>query len=189
MQNVKKYVDILRGGGVGIVPTDTIYGIVGSALNARAVERIYSVRDRQRTNPMIVLVSSLEDLLLFDVDESLRRSLDEFWSVDSLRPTSVILPCIQERFSYLHRGSESIAFRLPLGECHAVFRDFLQKTGPLVAPSANVEGQPHAETISQARDYFGDKVDFYLMADKEPFCAEPSRIVRVSSSGVDVLRA
>ena len=49
-------VTTLRNGGVGVVPTDTIYGIVGSALNPKTVARIYKLRRRNPKKPMIILI-------------------------------------------------------------------------------------------------------------------------------------
>ncbi|MEK7522400.1 MAG: Sua5/YciO/YrdC/YwlC family protein [Patescibacteria group bacterium] len=56
-----KLAEILKNGGIGVIPTDTIYGIVGSALNKKTVERIYKLRRRNLKKPMIVLIGSIND--------------------------------------------------------------------------------------------------------------------------------
>ena len=50
-----------------VIPTDTIYGIVGSALNPQVVERIYKLRKRAQDKPMIIIMSSIDDLKKFNV--------------------------------------------------------------------------------------------------------------------------
>jgi hypothetical protein len=66
---------------------------------------------------------------------------------------------IRQRWAYLHRGTNSIAFRLPNKQ---ELLDFLKSHGPLVAPSANPEGLPPAQTIAEAKNYFGNNLDFYI---------------------------
>ena len=64
--------DMLCAGGVGVMPTDTIYGIVGSALDKKAVERIYRLRKRNVRKPMIILIGDAGDLKLFGVETDRR---------------------------------------------------------------------------------------------------------------------
>lgn len=157
----KTLVRLLGQGGVGVMATDTLYGLVGSALSPKAVERIYELRQRKRDKPMIILIGSIDDLSLFRVrvDKETGKLLRQFWP----GKISIILPCRDKKFFYLHRGTKSLAFRLPkkLGLIR-----LLKKTGPLVAPSANIEGQRPARTIREAKRYFGNKVDFYVQGGK-----------------------
>ena len=175
---------ILKKDGIGVMPTDTIYALVGSALSKKAVERIYHVRKREKTKPFIVLISSLKDLKLFGVKVSKEhlKILKALWPLDVTRgkpgPVSVILPVRNKKFSYLHRGASaaggSIAFRLPKSK---KLINILKKTGPLVAPSANPAGKSPAFTIRKARIYFGDRVDFYV--DRGVLRGEPSSIIEI----------
>ena len=170
-------VNILKSGGIGILPTDTVYGLVGLALNQNVVERIYQVKTRQPDKPFIILVSSIDDLKLFGISPV--DNLKDFWP----GPVSIILPCDNEKFAYLHRGTNSLAFRLP---DKSELIDILAQTGPLVAPSANPEGQESAKTASEAKEYFGDLVDFYV--DAGEITAEPSTLIKVDNGSVTVLR-
>jgi len=158
---MKKITDILKNNGVAILPTDTIYGLVGSALNKETVQRIYKIRKRNLKKPMIILIGSLADLKLFNlkISRGTKKILREIWP----GKVSVILGCKSKEFFYLHRGTKKLAFRLPAKKS---LIKLLKKTGPLVAPSANFEGLPPAKTIKEARKYFGDKVDFYIDGGK-----------------------
>lgn len=153
----KEIIDLLKQGGVGVLGTDTIYGLVGRALQPETVERIYELRGRDPGKPMIVLIGSLDDLSLFQIKlkNNERKILSKLWP----GKVSVILPCPNHEFEYLHRGTETLAFRLPQKE---ELINVLRETGPLAVPSANPEGLAPAKTIEEAKSYFGDKVDFYL---------------------------
>ena len=100
-----KVILILKDGGIGVMPTDTIYGLVGSALKQDGVERIFRVRERNKGKPMIILIGNVGDLKLFDVqiDESAEKILSELWP----GKVSVILPVFSDKFAYLRRGLNS----------------------------------------------------------------------------------
>jgi len=174
-------ITILKIGGVGVLPTDTIYGIVGSALLPKTVARIYKLRRRNLKKPMIILVSSLVELKFFGIklNPVIQRKLKNFWP----GKVSIILPCASKKFSYLHRGTKTLAFRLP---AKPNLRAILKKTGPLVAPSANLEGRPPAKTIRAAEKYFGRRVDFYV--DHGRLDGAPSRLITFQGDKVVSLR-
>lgn len=184
----------LAAGGVGILPTDTIYGVVGSALSPEAVDRIYALKRRDRRKPLIVLIADIEDVERFGVvlSDRLRATLESYWphSAGALRderrgkPTSVILPLADDSFTHLDRGTDTLAFRLPDDE---ELRTLLREVGPLVAPSANVEGGAPARTIEEARRYFGGDVDFYVDGGVRE--GEPSAVIALDDDGgVEVVR-
>lgn len=162
------------------MPTDTIYGIVGLALNPRTVQDIYLIRERQSSKPMIILISSQEDLKKFNILLSLQQKeyLQKIWP----NPVSVILPCSDQAFSYLHRNKKSLAFRIPNDKN---FLKILKETGPLVAPSANPEKQKPAETIEEAKKYFGDKMSFYLDGGK--IQSKPSTVLQLYEDGSHIV--
>jgi L-threonylcarbamoyladenylate synthase len=188
-----KAIGAILAGGVGVMPTDTIYGIVGSALEKGAVTRIYSLRRRNLKKPMIVLIGDVNDLRLFGVRTNAKvlEILRRFWP----GKISIVLRCDLGRgargvvnkkwgrFKYLHRGGETLAFRLPKP---LWLRCLLQKTGPLVAPSANFEGDPPAMTIREAKKYFGKNVDFYL--NTGPSKSAPSTVLKIEKGKVVILR-
>ena len=177
----KTIVQILEHEGVGVFPTDTIYGIVGSALSRKAVRRIYRLRRRNTKKPMIILIGSFDDLLMFKIklEAKVKKALSTFWP----GKVSIILPCPIKKFKYLHRGTNTLAFRLTAKKS---LRKLIEKTGPLVAPSANFEGEPPAKTIREARAYFGDNVDFYIDGGK--LNGRPSSLLRFMEGKVIVFR-
>jgi len=171
----------LRRGNIGIIPTDTIYGLAGQALKRQTVERIYKVRKRSPDKPLIILISSIDDLKLFGIrpDHKTLQILDKYWPGQ----VSIILPCAYKKFTYLHRGTNSLAFRFP---AKTGLLEILDQTGPLVAPSANPEGSEPAENIAAAREYFGDRIDFYYGSGR--LQSPPSTLIRIEKGKVEVLR-
>lgn len=174
-------IEILKRGGIGVLPTDTIYGILGSALNKRSVKRIYKIRKREKRKPFIILISSPKDLKIFGIKiKSFQKKLiKKFWP----GPNTLIFECKGKRFSYLHRGKKSLAFRVPKSKW---LRKVLKKTGPLVAPSANLAKKPFAKTIKEARKYFNLEVDFYFDAGR--IDKKPSRIIDIRKENINILR-
>jgi len=118
---------------------------------------------------------------LFEVEVTpqIKRILKKLWP----GKVSIILPSLLKKFSYLHRGTKTLAFRLPQLKW---LRNLLKETGPLVAPSANPEGLPPAVTVSQAREYFGENVDFYL--DGGELSGSPSTLIQIKKGKIIIKR-
>ncbi len=159
---------------------------MGLALSKKAVERIYKLRRRNPKKPMIILISSLNDLNLFGIKltNQLRKILNKFWP----GKVSIILPCPSRKFYYLHRGKKSLAFRLP--KKPALIK-LLIKTGPLVAPSANPEGLEVAKDIQEAKRYFDNpsaslRIDFY--ADAGKLTGLPSTLIQIKNNEILIKR-
>lgn len=181
----KKIIKIIKNGGIGILPTDTLYGVVGDAFSEEVVNKIYQIKGRNEKKPFIVLISSLKDLKKFGIILTNIQVLilKKIWP----GKISIILPCSGsniKKLRYLHRGENSIAFRFPKKK---KLIEILKKTGPLVAPSANPEGLEPAENILKAKKYFGDKVDFYLSSGT--LKSKPSSLIKFNKNGeIEILR-
>jgi len=177
---------ILKDNGVGVIPTDTLYGLVGKALSKKAVEKIYKIKGRNENKPFIVLIHSLKDLEKFGVNLSLLRGSGQKPRGSLFTPfVSVILPCKLVKFNYLHRGTKSIAFRM-IGKKNINLFNLIKKVGPIVAPSANKEDGKPAETIKEAKKYFGNEIDFYIDGGKRK--SEPSTLIRIENGEIEILR-
>lgn len=172
---------IIKKEGVGVLPTDTLYGVVGSAFSKKAVARIYKLRKRNPKKPLIILIHALADVDLFGVapDAKDKKILRAFWP----GKVSIIIPCNRKKFAYLHRGTDALALRVPASPA---LRRLLKKTGPLVAPSANREGESPAKTVAEAETYFGDAVDFYI--DRGRLASQPSTLVTLKNGRISVVR-
>ncbi len=181
MEYSNKIVKTLTKGGIGILPTDTLYGLVGSAMNKQTVEKIYKIRKRAPQKPMIILISSLENLKKFNINLTKPNKifLKNLWP----NPVSVILPCENKNFEYLHRGTKTLAFRIPNNK---ELLNLIQLTGPLIAPSANFEGEKPSKNIDDAKKYFGNNVDFYV--DAGILDSPPSTLIKMDGEKITILR-
>ena len=177
----KDYINILKNGGVGVLPTDTIYGLVGKAESKEAIKRIYDIKSRNEKKPLIILISSIKDLEIFGVEVSERAKtfLEKFWP----GKVSVILPFSSEKFKFLNEIEDNLAFRFPNKKD---LIEIIKQTGPLVAPSANPENLPPAKNIDEAKKYFENKVDFYL--NEGELFSMPSTLVKIDGDKIEVIR-
>ena len=176
-----KLLGYIKKNKIGIIPTDTIYGIAASAWSKKAVERAYKIMKRNPKKPFIVLIGSIQDLVLFNLklDIATRNILKKLWP----GKISVILPVPSKKFSYLHRRTKTLAFRVPK---KTSLIKILRKTGPLISTSANPQGKKPAQTIAEAKKYFESSVDFYMNGGK--IKSLPSTLVEIKNSRIIVLR-
>jgi L-threonylcarbamoyladenylate synthase len=174
-------VGLLKKGKIVVLPTDTLYGIHTPASNKESVEKVYEIRGRAPEKPFIILIGSIEQLKLFniEVDTEAEKILNKYWP----GKVSIILPCPEEKFAYLHRGTKTLAFRLP-NKTDLI--DLLKQTGPLITTSVNPEGLEPAKTIEECKKYFGEEIDFYV--DEGKLDSLPSTLISISGGKITVLR-
>ncbi len=169
---------MLLQGSVGVMPTDTIYGLVARAADEQAVAKLYALKQREH-KPGTVIAASVEQLVMLGVPKRYLTAVEHLWP-NSL---SVEIP-LGQRLTYLHQETGRQAYRVVADE---EVRAVLEQTGPLVTSSANHPGQPGSTTIQQAIDYFDNKVDFYVDGGDLSGRA-PSTIIRVVDDAIEVLR-
>jgi len=167
---------LLQKGKVGIIPSDTIYGLVCSAANELAVTRLYALKSREH-KPGTVIAASIDQLVALGVKARYLKAVEQYWP----NPISIEIP---HHLTYLHQGTGRQAFRIPKDP---ELQKFLEKTGPLQTTSANQPGEPPANTIEEAQKYFGDNVDFYVDGG-DLSNRPPSTIIRVIDDMVEVVR-
>lgn len=168
----------LRKGAVGILPTDTVYGLVCVASDRDAVERFYASKQRE-SKAGIIIASTVEQLLQLGVNRSYIRAVQHFWP----NAISVRVPS-NARLQYLDNGVGTLALRVPSDER---MQKLLAQTGPLLTTSANQPDEPTAVNVVEAIAYFGDSVDFYV--DGGDFSGRPaSTLIRIVDDAVEVLR-
>ena len=172
-------IKILKNGGVGVIPTDTVYGIACTAFSKEALDSLFEAKGRDENKPPVVLISAISDLDLFGIvlNNFEKEFVSKYW------PGKIsIIFTIKPELSFLDK-SLGLAIRFPTDE---KVLEFLRQTGPLATSSANIQGQPPAKNIAEAQKYFGDKVDFY--EDGGTLDSAPSTLVKIVGGKVEVLR-
>lgn len=173
----RQLVDILMNGGVVVLPTDTLYGLVCRAIDIQAVNRLYATKHREH-KPGTVIAATATQLSSIGITQT--ETASQFWP----GPISVILP-IDQPHQFITQSMPDVACRVVAGPATLV--DLLVQTGPLLTTSANMPGEPPAATIAVAQDYFGDYVDAYV--DEGDLTARlPSSLVRIEQGKPVVLR-
>ncbi len=176
--------DMLRGGQIVAVPTETVYGLAADAGKAEAVARIYAAKGRPDFNPLIVHVpdkQAAERLAVFgDVAD---RLADAFWP----GPLTLVLPLQKAApvAKAVTAGLPTIAIRCP---AHPVMQAVLRATSMnLAAPSANKSGGISPTRAEHVLESLGDAVPMIL--DAGPCAAGlESTIVAVREYGWQILR-
>lgn len=163
-------------GAVGVVPTDTVYGLVARAADQVAVERLYSLKHRDH-KPGTIIAANIDQLVELGIKRRYLTAVQQFW------PGAVSVE-IPHQLVYLNQSTGRQAFRIP---DDAALLSLLLRVGPLQTTSANLPGDPPANTIEEAKGYFGDQVDFYI--DGGDLSAnQPSTIIRIIDDAIEVVR-
>jgi len=178
MHKQSKLINLIKSGKVGILPTDTLYGLVASVKNINAINRLYELKSRER-KPGTVIFSNPSQLKDLGVDNKYLKQAIKYWS----QPISIIMP-VDDKLFYLHQGVSSLAFRL-VRDKNLV--KLLNVTGPLMTSSANLPGKQPATTITEAKSYFDNKVDFYIDGG-DLTNRQASTIIRLKKDGFEVIR-
>lgn len=171
-QDFNKITQTLNTGGIAVVRTDTLYGIIAKASNETAVEKVFKAKKRQPSKQCIILLASAQDAPAYT--EQIAQ-----YSEQSEAPTSVIVPASTEP-SWLLRGGDSVAYRVVRDP---FLKSVVAAVGPVIAPSANPESLAPAQTIEQARSYFGNHVQCYIDGGEVPLTVSASQIIQVQADG------
>ena len=181
-RGIRLATDAVRGGGLVVLPTDTVYGLGADAFNARAVAALLAAKGRGREMPPPVLVGSRAALgaLVASMPPAGEVLVDRFW------PGALTLVCRHTPHLAWDLGDMrgTVAVRMP---DHPLALDLLAATGPLAVSSANLTGHAAATTAQEAEAMLGASVSVYL--DGGPSgSATPSTIVDLTGASPRLLR-
>ena len=149
--------DIIRAGGLVAVPTETVYGLAGSALLSESAEKIYAAKGRPADNPLIVHIAKPEDAEKIAYPNELYYKLAERFMPG---PLTVILKkkdCIP---STVTAGLDTVAIRCP---SNPIAHQLIEVSEhPIAAPSANRSGIPSPTTAEHVREDMDGRIDMIL---------------------------
>ena len=185
---------ILKDGGLVAIPTETVYGLAANAYNGEAVSRVFEAKGRPTDNPMIVHISSIEEIypLVTDFPENARKLADAFWP----GPLTMILPKSDLVPREVAPRLETVAVRMP---SHPIARKIIELAGvPLAAPSANSSGSPSPTTAQHVLDDLDGKInavvdggecDVGIESTVITLATNPPRLLRPGGITVDQLES
>ncbi len=152
---IKTAAEILKNGGLVAIPTETVYGLAANALDGDAVKKIFIAKGRPNDNPLIVHVSSLEEIepLVEGVDPRLYKLAEKYWP----GPLTIILKKSALIPDEVSAGLDTVAIRMPSHECA---RQIISESGvPLAAPSANASGRPSPTRAEHVIEDLDGRID------------------------------
>ncbi len=186
--------EILRGGGLVALPTETVYGLGANALDAGAVARIFAAKQRPAWDPVIVHVSdqAMLDVLVTDVPEAARRLMKSFWP----GPLTLLLARSAKVPDAVTAGRPLVGVRMP---AHPVALELIRRAGvPVAAPSANLFGHTSPTTAAHVLHDLDGRIDAVVDAGPTAHgvestvldpCQSPMVIYRPGSVTAEQIRA
>ena len=151
-------IDYLKRGDIVSIPTETVYGLAGNALDEEAVLKIYEAKQRPRFNPLIIHVASFDRFSLYakEIPDNCRKLAERF----SPGPLTFLLPKQDIIPDLVTAGSENVAIRIP---AHPVTLMLLEELDfPLAAPSANLFGYVSPVTVQHVYDGLQGRIPYIL---------------------------
>lgn len=183
---VARAAELLRGGGIVALPTETVYGLAADALNAEAVAKVFEAKERPRFDPLIVHLPDRDWLDRITTIESASRDLTErltarFWP----GPFTIVLPRRSIVPDIVTSGVETVAVRF---SAHPVFAEIVRAFGsPLAAPSANRFGRISPTSAYHVLDELDGRIP--LIVDGGPTAhGLESTIVVLRNNRIEILR-
>jgi L-threonylcarbamoyladenylate synthase len=171
-------------GGLVAFPTETFYGLGANAMEREAVTRVFQVKGRPESKPLLVLVDSVKmvESLTLEVSDLARRLMAAHWP----GPLTLVLKALPELPAELSAGTGTIGIRMP---SHPVALGLVRTLArPVTAPSANPSGAEPPTTAEAVRQYFEGRIDLILDGAPTPG-GRPSTVLDVSVSPPRLIRA
>lgn len=180
---LREAVAVLKGGGLVVYPSDTVYGLGAAASDSRAVARLFVVKGRPSQKVVSLLLADAEEMppLCAEVPSVARHLAEHFWP----GPLTLVLRRSPEFHSEALGSGDMLALRVP---DHPFLREMIRCLGePITGTSANRSGQPSCRTAREAQRGLGDVVD--LIIDGGPSKAGPeSTVVDITTESPKLVR-
>lgn len=172
---IDEAIDILKKGGIVAFPTETVYGLGVDYTNKKALDDLYSIKQRPKNKPFTLLIANVSQIDDFakDVPAAVYRLADKFWP----GPLTLIFKSKDNK--------DTVGLRIPNNNValalvkHADF--------PIACPSANISDRQEARNAQDVLKYFESKIDLVLDAG-EVELGTPSTVVDVSKPEFQILR-
>jgi tRNA threonylcarbamoyl adenosine modification protein (Sua5/YciO/YrdC/YwlC family) len=171
---LKEAADIIRAGGLVIIPTETVYGIAANMQSKKAIERLSKIKERPAGKPFSLHIYKRETVDDFakDITRPAYKLMDKFWP----GPLTLI---------FKSKDNGTIGIRFPDDEI--AFKVIARSQVPVVCPSANISGKPAPTAFRDAIADLGNVVDFAIDAGSTKLAVESS-VVDVCGECALVLR-
>ena len=182
-EEIKEAAEIIKDGGLVAFPTETVYGLGADALNPEAVGKVYAAKGRPSDNPMIVHISSKDDVtkLTAKITEDMQKLMDAFWP----GPMTMVCPALDIIPRVTTGGLATVGIRFP---SDPVATALISESGtPIAAPSANLSGKPSPTSPRHVADDLEGRIDA-IIAGEECKAGIESTVVDMTGETPMILR-
>ena len=174
---------VIISGGIAAIPTETSYGLAVDPFNAGSLERLFEIKRRPATKPILVLIDEVDRLsrLVSEVPESFWPLMDRFWP----GPLTLIFPAKPDLPSLLTAGTGTIGVRISSNR--AASEICRQAGGMITATSANVSGEQPAWSAEELINSFSNSIELIVDGgglEQVP----PSTVIRSENNEVVLIR-
>lgn len=156
--DIAKAAELLRSGELVVIPTETVYGLAANAFNEEAVEKIYALKKRPKSNPLILHIADKDQLQKYveGIPEDATKLMNQFWP----GPLTILFRKKPTVPDYITAGSQQVAVRVPNNDKTRALLHSLDF--PLVAPSANPFTYISPTKPEHLRICYGEQTPFIL---------------------------
>ncbi len=180
--NINKIITALENGAVLVLPTDTVYGLVCDATNNEAVEKIFQIKQRDKSNPLAVFIKDIKTAKEYaDISEKQENKLEESWP----GAVTFILKAKGRILSPLVYKRGAVGVRVP--KYNLIGKIFEKFDKPLAQTSANISGQPASTKAKEILEQLGNKDIFFIDYGDLPE-RDPSTIIDLTQNKDNIIR-
>ena len=180
--DIGKLVDLINNGNIAVVPTDTVYGIIGDATNIDVIHKVYEVKKRDYSKPLILMVSSIDMLekYVLEVNDIEKKLIDRYWP----GKLTILLKKNNNIDDLITSGSELVGIRYPDNKELNELMDKLNK--PLISTSCNISSKEVITSIDMLEEDISKHVSYVY--DGGILSDTSSTIVRVNGDKIEIIR-
>jgi L-threonylcarbamoyladenylate synthase len=178
-EEINKALEVLKSGGIILYPTDTVWGLGCDATNAEAVAKIFTLKNREDSKSLIVLL---------DTENKLQSYVSEVPDIAyeliayTEKPLTIIYSGAKNLAKNLINQDGSVGIRIPKHDfCQQLIQRFRK---PIVSTSANISGEPTPTNFSEMSQEIIDGVDYVVDLEQESTeKKQPSTIMKLEADG------
>ncbi|MBQ6756976.1 MAG: threonylcarbamoyl-AMP synthase [Oscillospiraceae bacterium] len=181
---IARAAEIIRAGGLIAAPTETVYGLCADATNEAAIKKIFTAKGRDERKPISVFVRDMRgaEALCRDIPKAAYKIAEKYFP----GPVTLVLRKRDTVSDALTAGGETVGVRCP---DNAAVLELLRLTNvPLTGTSANLSGEPSAESAEEALKAFDGRIEAVIDGGR---CGGgvPSTVIDLTGEGIKILRA
>ncbi len=183
VSTLKKAAAIIKKGGLVVLPTDTVYGLVCDATNPEAVRKLFQIKKRPLSQPLSIALSDL--LHIYKYVENLPNLAEVLAKKFLPGPLTLVINKSKLIPDVVTAGRDDIGIRIPDSKIVLMLIKLTRR--PIVIPSANIHNRPSPTTAQQALKDLNGKVDLILDGGKTKYGIE-STVVSLTNNEIKILR-